>query len=70
LSLSSCLVLNVRCVDGQDDGAHFVDELEYGERGFGRPVCWDPEWDSGRQTAVRPWLRAEWASMPGFRASL
>jgi hypothetical protein len=28
-------VLDVGTVDGEDDGAHFVDELEDGERGVG-----------------------------------
>jgi hypothetical protein len=31
----SCSVLEMRCVDGENDVAHFVDELEDGERCFG-----------------------------------
>ena len=66
--LARC-VQDVDSVDGQNDVAHFVDELEDGERCFGRPVCRDAEWNGDRQTGVGWRLCTERARTPGLPAS-
>ncbi len=49
LVLFSCRVLEVGPVYGENDVAHFIDELEEGERLFGRPICRNADSDRSGQ---------------------